>query len=57
VFCDALDATTTFAQRADLSAAGRLLVGGAAVGAAALGALALRVAPPGRAPDVAPAGG
>jgi hypothetical protein len=50
VFCDALDATTTFAQRGRLPAAGRLLVGGAAVGAAALGALALRVVPSGPAP-------
>ncbi len=39
-FCDAVDATTTFAHWRRLPAPGRLLAGGAAVGATAVGALA-----------------
>jgi hypothetical protein len=39
-FCDALDATTTFAHWRLLPSPGRLLVSGAAVGAAVVGALA-----------------
>ncbi len=39
-FCDAVDASTTFAHWRRLPARGRLLAGGAAVGATAVGALA-----------------
>jgi len=39
-FCDAVDATTTFANWRRLPAPGRLLVSGAAVGAAAVAAVA-----------------
>jgi hypothetical protein len=42
VFCDALDATTTFAHWRLLPPGGRLLVSGAAVGAAVVGALGAR---------------
>jgi hypothetical protein len=41
-FCDAADATTTFAHWRRLPPGGRFLVAGAAVGAAAVGALAAR---------------
>ena len=42
VFCDTLDATTTFAHWRLLPSPGRLLVSGAAVGAAVVGALGAR---------------
>ena len=47
VFCDTLDATTTFAHWRLLPSPGRLLVSGAAVGAAVVGALGARSTPSG----------